>query len=184
MEDPDLSDIVPSTETTKTQVIFWWIASIAASVLCCSVLFLLFAQYIVDIKSTMQDASARIDIIRDREDRILYEIDMLRRQGFDKPKAPVASGPEAARTLEQPRAAEANSEGIAVSGQGENASASRAAPVATGTSAPTSSSPASSAPASVAPAVAAAPNSASATPVPITPPVMPVPSAPQAEEKK
>jgi len=69
-----------STEVSaKIQVAIWWITSIAVSVLCCSVLFVLFASYLVDVKAAVKDSQTRIATVEERETRILEEIELLRK---------------------------------------------------------------------------------------------------------
>jgi hypothetical protein len=64
-------------EAVKFQNALWWIASIAVSVLCCSVLFILFASYLVEVKADVRDNNIRLNVIEQREDRILAEIEMI-----------------------------------------------------------------------------------------------------------
>lgn len=68
-----------SDTPAKSQSVSWWIASLATSVLCCSILFVLFASYIVDVKTMVEDTGIRIGAIQDREDKILAEIQMMRK---------------------------------------------------------------------------------------------------------
>jgi type IV secretory pathway VirJ component len=63
----------------KIQNTLWWIASIATSVLCCAALFVLFASYLMDVKTGIKENNERISIIEDREDRILTEIGLIRK---------------------------------------------------------------------------------------------------------
>ncbi len=70
---------MPMELTTKVEIALWWITSIAVSVLCCSVLFVLFASHLVDVREMVQDASVRIDLISAREDRILAELELIRK---------------------------------------------------------------------------------------------------------
>jgi hypothetical protein len=70
---------MPADLSAKVQIALWWITSIAASVLCCSVLFVLFASHLVDIRGMVEDTNHRIGIIEAREDRILAEIEMIRK---------------------------------------------------------------------------------------------------------
>ncbi|MDD3371826.1 MAG: hypothetical protein PHE27_08405 [Alphaproteobacteria bacterium] len=67
-------------ETSKSQNVLWWIASIATSVLCCSVLFVFFAGFISDLKLQMQVTNSHIDLIQLREEKILTELIILRKQ--------------------------------------------------------------------------------------------------------
>jgi hypothetical protein len=72
--------------SAKVQATLWWITSIAASVLCCSVLFLFFANHIVGIREMVQDTNHRIGIIEAREDRILAELELIRKHAvFQRP---------------------------------------------------------------------------------------------------
>ncbi len=72
--------MLEENNNAKTQNILWWIASIATSVLCCSVLFILFAGYINDIKTSLELTGAQISVIRAREDKILAEIEMIHKK--------------------------------------------------------------------------------------------------------
>lgn len=67
------------TESVKPQNVFWWIASIAVSVLCCAVLFVLFACYLCEVKDSIKSNEENLALIQQREDRILAEIEMLRK---------------------------------------------------------------------------------------------------------
>ncbi|MDR3448341.1 MAG: hypothetical protein P4M15_01080 [Alphaproteobacteria bacterium] len=78
-------------EEAKNQQTLWWITSIAISVVCCSVLFILFASYLVEIKNDLRDNDLRINTVEEREDRILSEIQLLRTHGIIMGTAPVAA---------------------------------------------------------------------------------------------
>jgi hypothetical protein len=84
-------------ETTKFKNALWWIASIAVSVLCCSVLFILFASYLVEVKTDIRDTNMRLNTVERREDRILVELETLRKhdmpaQAATAPVVPDAQG--------------------------------------------------------------------------------------------
>lgn len=66
--------------SSKVQIALWWITSIAVSVLCCSILFVFFASYLVDVKQAVKDSEARIASVEAREDRILEELQLLRKR--------------------------------------------------------------------------------------------------------
>lgn len=100
--------------SAKNQTILWWIASIASSVLCCAILFVLFATYLIDIKGAIKDNDERLNLIREREDRILAEIAMIRKHPvFQLPvargatEAPTPLGAQAPETPAAPEAAPA-----------------------------------------------------------------------------
>ncbi|MFA4994803.1 MAG: hypothetical protein WC521_05820 [Bdellovibrionales bacterium] len=82
---------MPTDLPTKVQVALWWITSIAASVLCCSVLFVLFATHLVDIRGMVKDTNDRISIIEAREERILAEIELIRKRAVFQPVQPTAA---------------------------------------------------------------------------------------------
>jgi hypothetical protein len=81
--------IEPSS--ARAQATFWWIASIAAAVLCCAIWFVLFANYLVDVKVALKDNAERINIIQEREDRILTEIELIRKHAVFQPGTPTAA---------------------------------------------------------------------------------------------
>ena len=81
-----------STEVSaKVQIAIWWITSIAVSVLCCSVLFVLFAGYLVTVKQSVELTQSRVETIEKREITILEEIEMLRKHVTVQPPVTVAA---------------------------------------------------------------------------------------------
>ena len=83
-------------ENAQTKNTLWWITSIAISVVCCSVLFILFASYLVEVKADLRDNMTRINIVEERENRILAEIEMMsRRANAAAASTPAASEPGA-----------------------------------------------------------------------------------------
>jgi len=81
--------------TTKVQIALWWISSIAASVFCCSILFVLFATHLVDIRGMVKDTNERISIIEAREERILNEVEIIRKRAVFQAVVPQASAVQA-----------------------------------------------------------------------------------------
>jgi|GEM_PF-5919706 hypothetical protein len=75
----------------KIQIVLWWITSIATSVLCCAVLFILFANYLVDVRASVRDNNERINIVQEREDRILAEIELIRKHTVLQATQPTAA---------------------------------------------------------------------------------------------
>ena len=135
--------------SSKIQNALWWITSIATAVVCCSIIFVLFASYFVDIRQDIKDGNIRIHSIEEREDRILAEIEMIRKHGL----GPMMTSPPAAEAPAAPAQAPA-----------------APAPEPAVETTPTPLAP-TAAPAAEAPAVAPAPN---AQPVPPAAPVPPV----------
>src|ERR1700679_2124398 len=72
----------------KLQNTLWWITSIAISVVCCSVLFILFASYLVELETDLKDNNLRINAVEEREDRILAELEMIRNHAVLTPAQP------------------------------------------------------------------------------------------------
>ncbi len=81
------------SESVKPQNFFWWIASIAVSVLCCAVLFVVFAVYLCDVKSSIKANEDNIALIQQREDRILAEIELLRKNSQISPTQDSSASP-------------------------------------------------------------------------------------------
>ena len=81
--------------STKINYALWWITSIATSVVCCSILFVVFASYFVDVRNEIRAGNMRINSIAQREDIILYQIVMIRKHGLGQPAAdiPVTGAP-------------------------------------------------------------------------------------------
>ena len=82
---------MPNEVSTKIQVAIWWITSIAVSVLCCSILFVLFASYLVEVKEAGEENQVRIKTVEERESRILEEIELLRKHVVVQAPAAVTS---------------------------------------------------------------------------------------------
>ena len=87
---------------TKVQVALWWITSIAVSVLCCSILFVLFANHLVNIRGMVKDTNDRIGIIEAREERILAEIELIRKRAVFQPVQASANQAPADISVEAP----------------------------------------------------------------------------------
>ena len=71
--------------SAKLQVTTWWIISIAVAVLCCSVLFVLFASYLVEMREEVRDTDARIRLVEERDDRILAELESMHKHMLAQP---------------------------------------------------------------------------------------------------
>jgi len=66
--------------TPKTQSTSWWISSLAISVVCCAILFVVFAGYLVDLDKTMAIMNVRIDMLEQRQNRTDNDMEGLRRR--------------------------------------------------------------------------------------------------------
>ncbi|HAX92320.1 MAG TPA: hypothetical protein DCY07_09025 [Rhodospirillaceae bacterium] len=56
-----------------------WITSLAVSIICCAVLFIIFAGYIVQLHDETNLLSLKVSLLDDRNGRLAAEIDFLRR---------------------------------------------------------------------------------------------------------
>ncbi len=63
----------------SSQIIAQWIASIAVSVICCAILFVVFAGYIVDLKDAVNLMSFRLEVAQENQVQLLSEIKSLRK---------------------------------------------------------------------------------------------------------
>lgn len=78
-----------SEVSAKLQMMLWWIASIATSVVCCSLLFVLFASYLVGVRNSVMESEVRIALIEERSAQILAEVKMIREHaGLKAPANP------------------------------------------------------------------------------------------------
>jgi hypothetical protein len=76
----------------KMQLVLWWITSIAVSVLCCSVIFIVFASYVVDLKTTMRDEQLSINTLEQRENALALQIENMQKPAVSA-AAPAAETP-------------------------------------------------------------------------------------------
>ncbi|NTU76333.1 MAG: hypothetical protein HGA90_00710 [Alphaproteobacteria bacterium] len=59
-----------------------WIVSLAVSVLCCALLFVVFASHLPDIQGNTELALVRLAILQERQNQLISELDMMRRSGM------------------------------------------------------------------------------------------------------
>jgi hypothetical protein len=76
----------------KIQNSVWWIISVALSVLSCAIIFVLFASYLVEVKQSIKENEALINIIQNREDRILSEVELIRQHAVLQVTPPISAG--------------------------------------------------------------------------------------------
>lgn len=68
-----------SQNNAHAQLIAQWITSLAISVICCAVLFVVFAGYIVDLHNSINLATVRLEVIQEKNNQILSDLNALRR---------------------------------------------------------------------------------------------------------
>ncbi len=88
-------------QTGSSKTILSWIASLCISVVCCAVLFVIFAQYVVDMKHSLNQANDKLETMSLRDEQLLAEIKTLHLMMASNQKG---ASPEiaATQTLPQP----------------------------------------------------------------------------------
>lgn len=64
---------------TKSQFIGQWITSLAISVVCCAVLFVLFAGYMVRLQDRASSSEIRIELMQEKYTQLVSEMQSIRR---------------------------------------------------------------------------------------------------------
>jgi len=63
----------------KSQLVSQWITSLAISVVCCSVLFIVFAGYIIQLHENNNLLTVRLEMLNDRQNQVETDMAALRR---------------------------------------------------------------------------------------------------------
>lgn len=71
------------TSTPAERHTSWWITSLAISVTCCAIMFVIFAGYVADIRKEIAAQDARIEELGQQESMLLSEIDTMRHASSD-----------------------------------------------------------------------------------------------------
>lgn len=80
-----------------TQLIAQWITSLAISVICCAILFVVFASYILNVQNDLNIATVRIEVLQEKNAQLSSEMDFVRRRLAALPAPPqIGQAPEAA----------------------------------------------------------------------------------------
>ncbi len=74
----------PTDEQQK--VVSQWIVSLAVSVVCCATLFIVFAIYIMNLSDKTTLVGLRLEIIQQRQQQIVTDIDYIRRTMVQLPQ--------------------------------------------------------------------------------------------------
>jgi len=124
------------------QTVSWWITSLAISVACCAVLFVIFAGYLNDIKKQLASQNTQLEQMTEHQEKLLSEIQALHAAMTPK------SASDTANTLTPTATHPADSVSPVVPSVALTPSEA-AAPVPAGTTAPTITVPAPLSPAAV-----------------------------------
>lgn len=68
-----------NSKTMQSQVIAQWITSLAISVICCAILFIVFAGYIVDLHERTNLEMIKIEVLQERISQLQSEITFIKR---------------------------------------------------------------------------------------------------------
>jgi len=63
---------------TPSQATIQWIISLAISVICCAVLFIVFAGYLLDVHNSVSLNTIRLEVLQERQNQLSSEIDYIR----------------------------------------------------------------------------------------------------------
>lgn len=63
----------------NSQIVAQWITSLAISVICCAVLFIVFAGYIVELHSMTNLTMVRLEVLQDKNNQLTSEVNILKR---------------------------------------------------------------------------------------------------------
>jgi len=77
-----------SDSNEKQTAFTLWIPSLAVSIVCCSVLFVVFADYLADVKESISGAQARVELLERRTNQLRLDISLMSKR---LPPPPVAA---------------------------------------------------------------------------------------------
>lgn len=85
-----------------------WVTSLAISVVCCAILFVVFAGYLMGLHDKQALMQARLEVVQERQNQISSELVYMRRSvqivPVAVPGSAASSGPAAASAVEAPAA--------------------------------------------------------------------------------
>lgn len=109
MTNDEMSPSMPNHAVTQ------WITSLAISVICCAILFIIFAGYIVRIQDTTNLLSLRVELLKERNDNMAHEISILRKG----PVVQINGVSPSMLTVSQPQDNSSAASGVTPSGQAQ-----------------------------------------------------------------
>lgn len=101
-----------ANKTLQAQIVAQWITSLAISVVCCAVLFIVFAGYIVDLHDTTNLLTVKLEVLQERHNQLASELTLIKRPtvvqitGAPAQAPAAAPSPDAATTPPAPGGAE------------------------------------------------------------------------------
>lgn len=73
------NNINHTNKSLQAQIIAQWITSLAISVVCCAVLFIVFAGYIVELHDTTNLLSVKLEVLQERHNQLTSEVTLMKR---------------------------------------------------------------------------------------------------------
>ncbi|MGE4351427.1 MAG: hypothetical protein AB7E52_04475 [Bdellovibrionales bacterium] len=92
-----MSNEAKNTNSLQAQIVAQWITSLAISVVCCAILFIVFAGYIVELHDTTNLLSVKLEVLQERHNQLNSELTLLKR-----PPVLQINGATALKTMGQP----------------------------------------------------------------------------------
>lgn len=68
-----------TNKALQAQIVAQWITSLAISVVCCAVLFIVFAGYIVELHDTTNLLTVKLEVLQERHNQLNSEITLMKR---------------------------------------------------------------------------------------------------------
>ena len=68
-----------TNKALQTQIVAQWITSLAISVVCCAVLFIVFAGYIVELHDTTNLLTVKLEVLQERHNQLNSEVTLIKR---------------------------------------------------------------------------------------------------------
>lgn len=90
-----------NNKVMQAQIVAQWITSLALSVICCAILFIVFAGYIVDLHESQNLLTVRLEVLMERHNQLQSELLALKRSplvqinGVTTSQSPILVDPSA-----------------------------------------------------------------------------------------
>ncbi len=68
-----------ANKSLQAQIVAQWITSLAISVVCCAVLFIVFAGYIVELHDTTNLLTVKLEVLQERHNQLNSELTLMKR---------------------------------------------------------------------------------------------------------
>lgn len=68
-----------TNKSLQAQIVAQWITSLAISVVCCAVLFIVFAGYIVELHDTTNLLAVKLEVLQERHNQLNSELTLMKR---------------------------------------------------------------------------------------------------------